>query len=727
MNPYAIPPLITSILALFLGILTFRSVNPKVRYTFPLVSVAVFIWLFGYFLVYSATEYEVALRWIKLLYIGVIFIPAVSYHFTVAFLSLKGKTKLIIATYLITVGFVMLSRNESFIAGAYKYFWGYQTKVGPLHNIFLVFFSLVMVRVIVLLFLQYRAKRKTSPLEANRIKYVLISFSASTFAILDFLPNYGIERYPLGFLCITFYAICITYAIVRYRVLDINVAITRAGIFTLVYLVVLGLPFGIGYRLLGKGLWLIPLLIGIILASGGPFIYSIIRQRAEERLRREEFLAHQALNKLAQNMMRFTKLQTLLKLIAHYVVKIMKVDFAAIYLRAEGNKHYHLSAIWSINNTSPEQTEFLEESSLVKDILLRTVPIVSEELSLGHTSKVSAHLKTVQRELQKSKAAVIIPAFKGDYLFGFLMLGTRRDNRVFSQEDLNLLMLLASQSVLAIENAQLFEKEKTFLAEKSRRDALADMAPGVAHQFNNRLVSISMRAEMQKAQLEQKDIKKLDPELASLINETKDSLDAIVKDALKGKDIANAILKKGKAKLAYIKTDLAPIIQSSIDLLNMSRTQGSLKGAQEPEIIILAKKNLPKLTLNESLIQDIFYNLIDNARDAVIMKNKAINENKITPEMTPFKGKVTIALAKKDNKVIATVNDNGIGMDEKTKTRLFVPYFTTKGTALKGTGMGLWVIRSFIEDHKGKISFESEYAKGATFTVTFPIKEALHR
>ena len=709
----------------------FANKSKQVNISWALLGLAAGTWSLGHFIMAITRNYQLAWVSCNILYGAAVLIPFLYLYFVYALIdAISSKRREIVYSFLVSFLLLFpLYPLKLFVKDVIpKSVFNYYDELKQPAVLFFLFFVIVPTYA---LFRLLQALRKVRGIKKVQLQYV---FLASVFGFVGggstFLLAFNIKIPPYPIVLFPLYPIIITYAIIRYRLMDINVALTRAGVFSVVYAFVLGVPFGVivwartwlqGYGYYGI---LIPTTIMAVFASAGPFIYTKICRRAENRLRREEFLAHQALNNLAQDMMRFTKLQTLLKLIVHQVVKIMKVNSASIYIKDEQNEHYHLRASWSVDDTSPEQSKFSEESALLKDILLRQIPLVAEELKISHTPEVSSHMKKLQMELQRARAAVVIPAFKGGAPFGFLILGERRDSRLFTQQDLNLLTLLGNQSVLAIENAQLFEKEKTLLAEKSRRDALADMAPGVAHQFNNRLMSITTAAEMQKALLEQKDSKEFSPEeIAALIEQTKTTLDSIVNDTMRGKDIANAILKKGKAKLAYVKTDLAPIIQSSIDLLKMSRTKSTLEGNPEPEVILTTEDNLPKLTLNESLIQDVFYNIIDNARDAIIIKNKAINEHKLTPTTAPYKGKITVTLAKKDNKVEVTVNDNGIGMDEKTKARLFVPYFTTKATALKGTGMGLWVIRSFVEEHKGKISFESEYTKGATFTITFPIKE----
>lgn len=701
--------------------------SPVNKYFFLLTLFSGF-WSIGHFVMGVTTNYKLAWTSCQILYGSAVLIPSFYVCFIFSLIDEINKRKReILLSFSISLFFLLLIPNKLFIRDVIpKFTFSYYDDLGPLGMLFVLFYAFAPTYSLYRVFL---ALEKCSRLKSLQLKYVILG---SIFGFLGggstFLLAFNSPFPPYLLALFVLYPFIALYAIIKYHFMDIRVAVTRAGIFAVVYTLVLGIPFGVIFWtkawLQGFGYYgvLIPTAIMAVLASVGPFVYTTIRRRAENRLRREEFLAHQALNRLAQDMMRFTNLGILLKLIVHHIVKIMKVYSASVYLRDEGNRHYRLRATWSVNNTSPQQSEFLEDSSLLKDILLRRVPIVSEELRFSQTSKVSSHLKRVQSELHKARAAVVVPAFKGDNLFGLLMLGVRRDNRLFTQDDLNLLLLLANQSALAIENAQLFGREKTLLAEKSRRDALADMAPGVSHQFNNRLMAISVTAEADLALLEQKPFEDFtEEELRALFEKSKQASKRIMQEALKGKDIADAIMKKGKAKITYTETDLAPIIQSAIELLNLSRTKSSLEGTPEPEIILDVEKDLPKLTLSESLIQDIFYNLIDNARDAIVMKEKAIKENKITPDEIPYRGKITISACKKDDKVIVSVEDNGIGIKKEETERIFVPYFTTKATARKGTGMGLWAVRGFIEDHKAKISVESEYTKGATFKIEFPI------
>jgi hypothetical protein len=286
---------------------------------------------------YSTADITHAMLYTKIVYLGVIFIPIFFYHFTNLFLNIREKRLII---YLIGFIFIFfLFFTDYLVAGVYKYYWGYQTKAGFLHSYFLCFlFYLSIVSLTRLLKALHKIKA-VSPMKYNQIKYIVLGTSIGWFgSFADFLPNYGVVYYPLGGIFITTSVAIITYSIIQFRVMDINIAITRAGIFAVVYTLVLAIPFivgGIIRPLISNTFshwWLIPVLIGIILASLGPFIYMRLQRRFEARLRAEEFKSHEALRRLSHNMLRFTNLNILLKLMVHYLVKILKLKFAGIYL-----------------------------------------------------------------------------------------------------------------------------------------------------------------------------------------------------------------------------------------------------------------------------------------------------------------------------------------------------------------------------------------------------------
>jgi signal transduction histidine kinase len=110
----------------------------------------------------------------------------------------------------------------------------------------------------------------------------------------------------------------------------------------------------------------------------------------------------------------------------------------------------------------------------------------------------------------------------------------------------------------------------------------------------------------------------------------------------------------------------------------------------------------PFLAVKQNLVQ-VFVNLITNACHA-----------------TQAGGRIALAAAQRDDRVVVTVTDSGAGMPPDVQARIFEPFFTTKPDG-KGTGLGLSIVQGIIENHGGTISVESTLGQGSTFTVTLPM------
>jgi signal transduction histidine kinase len=119
---------------------------------------------------------------------------------------------------------------------------------------------------------------------------------------------------------------------------------------------------------------------------------------------------------------------------------------------------------------------------------------------------------------------------------------------------------------------------------------------------------------------------------------------------------------------------------------------------------------IPLVECNGGNINQVFMNLISNAIDAVEEKHKNAKT-----------GRITIETFRSGNKAIIVIRDNGSGMTDDTKKKLFEPFYTTKEVG-KGVGLGMSIVYGIIESHKGTISIESEVNIGTTFTIELPLE-----
>ena len=721
MNLTSLPPFISSILVLSLGIFIFlKNRKQFVNVTFSLLCLVSATWLLSYGIAYSIENKKLALILFKIGYSGVIFIPCTTAHFFFEFLKLKKPRKLVFSIYLLgTVFLLLLWFSSTFINALTKYFWGYYPSAGKFHPYFLIFFVILIIySFIFLIYYLLVRKEKLPPLKEAQVKYLLLALFIYNFAIVDFLPNYGIEFYPFGFLPAFIFVLIISYTIIRYRLLDIRIAITRAGLFIAVYTIVLGIPFALVFlakewliRTFAGNWWAAPLGLMAGLATVGPFIYIYISHKAEARLLREQRRYQDTLKQASIGMTRIRDLRKLLNLIAHIVTKTVKLSYAAIYLFDEERNEYVCQVSRDRGRIPIPKID--PDNILVNWIGATRKPIVYEEIKhqmQDYSDPQYKHLEEVMRALY---AAVIIPTFLETKFIGFIVLGDKLSGQMYSPDDLDVFQVLSSQAALAIENAQFYEEAQEMqdqIAQAEKMATIGTMADGLSHQINNRFYALSLIAGDTIDTIKMTDISKCTPEVQEMVKQIQHALDRIQSNVMQGGEVVKGILKyTRKGDKAFEALALDQIIDGTLDMV-----QYKVK-LSEIDIIRDYPKDLLKIKGNLVQLQEVFFNFIDNGYDSIVERRTTLKE-------PGYRGKIRISAAAKDATVEILVEDNGMGVRDEDKKKIFTPFFTTKVSSRKGTGLGLYVVRKIvIENHQGTINFESEHKVGTRFIVELPI------
>jgi signal transduction histidine kinase/ligand-binding sensor domain-containing protein len=216
----------------------------------------------------------------------------------------------------------------------------------------------------------------------------------------------------------------------------------------------------------------------------------------------------------------------------------------------------------------------------------------------------------------------------------------------------------------------------------------------VAHDLKNPFQTILGYSEMQKEEIKSGDLAKIE-EFAENINSAAFQTFRLLENLL---DWANA--QRGKIKFNPILINLSEILNEEFNVLNDMAVKKNieLKNSFTDNLTIIADKNM---------IKTILRNLISNAI-----------------KFTPRKGNVELNAFISNNQIIISVSDSGIGMTEETIGKLFRidSNLSTRGTEdEKGTGLGLFLCKEFIEKHGGKIWVESESGKGSIFKFCLPL------
>jgi len=719
-NLYAIPNIICTILCIFMGISVYLRKRSNEGFIFLLLTISTAIWQLGTAFVVMSNNTTSAIYWSKFCQIGVTFIPIFTLHFIAIFTKYYYKIEILIHYFIICcIVIPTIILTNYIVGGVHKYFWGFWLKGGILHPFFLIYFVSLMFASFWKLYKNY--KNEKSNLGRARIKFLFFAFCIAYIGAVDYLPDYGIEFYPFGYLTIILYLFIVAYAIVKYRLMDIRVAITRTGLFILIYTFVLGLPFvlasNIVWRnrivvLVGSMWWTVPLGLMAVLATLGPFIYIFLNSKAEERLLKDQRRYQNILKEASLGMTRIRDLKRLLNLITHIVTKSVKISYIGIYLYHRDSDEFLLEV--SRDKGRVPIPKLTPDNHLITWINLKRQPLIYEEVKRQAQDSSDPAYKQLEENMRALTASVILPSFLEDRFLGFIVLGEKMSGQIYTEEDLNVFQVLASQAALAIENAQFYNEAKEMqlqIAQAEKMATIGTMADGLSHQINNRFYALSLIAGDSMDTLKLTNTSNCSPEVKEMLGQISHALERIQANVMQGSEVVKGMLKYSRTGSENFEAlNLDEIIEGTLEMV-----QFKVK-LSEIDIVRDYPKETPQIHGNLAQLEEVFFNFIDNAYDAIVERRTTLKEE-------GFRGRVTISAHPKDSKLEITIEDNGMGVKDDDNRKLFTPFFTTKSSArTKGTGLGLYVINKIItEAHKGKIVFESDYKVGTRFIVELPL------
>lgn len=231
------------------------------------------------------------------------------------------------------------------------------------------------------------------------------------------------------------------------------------------------------------------------------------------------------------------------------------------------------------------------------------------------------------------------------------------------------------------------------LQQREKLSSIGLLAAGVAHEVNTPLTGVSSYTQMLMGMLPENDPKHA-------------LLQKIGRQADRATNIVNNLLNFSRTGGAteFTELDMNRVLDDTIQLIEPQLRRNQIEIARSYEA------NAPFIIGNAGKLQQVFTNLLLNARDAI-----------------PDGGCITLkTTASRDDSLTVEVSDNGIGIAPENVAKIYDPFYTTKGVG-RGTGLGLAVSYGIVQEHSGHISVESAPGRGTTFRIALPTAHARAR
>jgi C4-dicarboxylate-specific signal transduction histidine kinase len=233
------------------------------------------------------------------------------------------------------------------------------------------------------------------------------------------------------------------------------------------------------------------------------------------------------------------------------------------------------------------------------------------------------------------------------------------------------------------------------LVQTAKLASLGELSSGIAHELNQPLQAIMGFSQ----ELEH---------LENLSPTGKEFIGDIIHASRKMAEIIRSIRSFARtAENEFTDTAVDHAMKEAVKLMNHQLMQKNIT------VELTCDESLPLIQANSIQLEQVFINLLSNARDAI--ESVRARGGKIGIHVGKGKSSATREAA-----VIITLTDNGCGMSDETKTKIFDPFFTTKEVG-KGTGLGMSISYGILQQLSAQIEVKSKVGEGSEFTLTLPV------
>ena len=716
-----------------------QSGRRQVNRAFILYLAAMVFWQFSAVMVSFINDPKAALLWYRLMTAGMGGQFIFYCLFVLVFTEAKRQRPIVIAGWILFISLLLTTPTDLIIK---------DVMLSSTTGIYVPTFGKLvpMVGVITYFYLAYgifhliRGSRHTkSPLQLNRIRYLLVGAAVIGIGTFSNLTPH-LQSFPVDVTANVINALIIAIAIGKHRLLDMSIMLRKGMLYSIptifiatCYFLLITLTIVVFHASTSTQIN-VSLVIAVLTALVAQPVLSQAQSWVDRLFFREKYDSTQMLQRLSHSAASLIKLDDLTSMILKEVTSTIHIEKAAFFLKNENSGIFHLTAWHGLKN---HRVNFFRKDHPIMTWLEKNNKALTHA-DIEMQPQFKALWEREKDELEQLGAELFIPVLAKKELLGVIILGAKKSELHYSNDDVSTLITLANQTAVAIENARLFWQlegmvealsvahDELEIRVQERTSQLATANEALQAENIERLRAeesiqrYAMELERSNKELQQfayvashdlqEPLRMVASFLQLLERRYSEKLDKNAKDyifyAVDGaKRMQTLILdlleysRVGTRGKTFSETDLNEVMQQAKYNLKVSINENKAK---------ISWDALPMVMGDDTQLTQVFQNLIGNA-----IKFCGAQSPKINITSKPTNGNYEIM-----------VKDNGIGIDPRYAERIFLIFQRLHNREdYPGNGIGLAICKRIVERHGGTIWVESQAEEGSTFHFTLPAME----
>ncbi|TAL70722.1 MAG: hypothetical protein EPN82_01550 [Bacteroidetes bacterium] len=631
--------------------------------------------------------------------ISILATPVILVHFSFIFPRKKwdNLSKLTIPLYIFLGAASIFLIILIYLAIVQKMSYGIYLYVGIHYYLTKIFFAPALIFVLLNFLHSYR--RYKEEYIRQKLLWIILGFcfGPSVYVLLWILPQLIFDKPFISesIMILTSAISPVTFflSIIKYRLFDINLIISRSTVYVsaiILLMILYGGIFYIGTSIMPDNLSNLPSVVGAIIIA---LLFQPTKIVIQKIIDRNIFKVKYNINRVQLNFITgikncnsFEQVADLVRITTNEIISADSLGF--LYYDPLANNFVALEKL----NLEFNDDIFVQLNKEIVDNQANLPISLKDSIEEGNEFLCRESL------LKSINASLIVFYISEDrHFINALLIGKKKEFYMYTSEDIAVLTTIVRESGKAIHRL-ILEREIFMQQEEKRKleelnQLKSYFVSSVSHELKTPLTSIKLFAELMRYKQNVTELKKA--EYLDIIRGECDRLNRLISNVL---DFAR--IERGAKEYKSADVNLRFLLDSVLKSLSYElKMQNFILNLECDELDY-------SYTCDDDAITEVYLNLLTNAI------KYSVNRKEISIRMWQTKGDICISFS-----------DKGIGISAQDKDNIFVPFFRSKdanSSSTGGTGIGLSLVKHIMAAHKGRVEVESLVGEGSTFTLYFP-------